>query len=87
MPPLGAAIVAGHAGPLRGGVQSLVDLELGFPGAPVLISVGRLARPLLAPLLVRTTPLPRRTRAVILATVASGILVVVARKRRKSTAR
>src|SRR5207342_2929168 len=66
VPHLGAAIVAGQGGPARGGVQSMVDLELGFPGALFLMSIGRLARPVLAPLLVRTTPLPRRTRGLIL---------------------
>ena len=65
----------------------MVDLELGFPGALLLMTVGRLARPILAPLLVRTTPLPRSARVVILAAVAGGVLAFVARKRRIGTAR
>lgn len=55
-PHLGAAIVAGQGGPARGGLMSFVDLELGFPGAPFLMLLGRLARPVLAPLVQRTTP-------------------------------
>jgi hypothetical protein len=47
-PHLGAAIVAGQGGPLRGGRRALVDLELGFPGALLLMSMGRVGRPLLA---------------------------------------
>jgi AhpC/TSA family len=62
-PHLAAAIVAGQRGPVRGGRQALVDLELGFPGASILMITGRLARPLLAPLALRTTPLPARARA------------------------
>jgi hypothetical protein len=61
-PHLGAAIVAGRGGPKRGGRQALIDLELGFPGATFLMTVGRVARPLLAPLALRTTPLPNRAR-------------------------
>ena len=86
VPHLGAAIVAGQGGPARGGVQSLVDLELGFPGALLLMTVGRLARPLLAPLLVRTTPLPRRTRVVILATLGCGGLALLVARRRTGRA-
>jgi hypothetical protein len=65
-PHLAAAIVAGQGGPLRGGYRALVDLELGFPGAIALMTVGRLARPLLAPLALRTTPLPTKARASLL---------------------
>ena len=40
--------------------QALIDLELGFPGAMILMTLGRVARPVLAPLALRTTPLPKR---------------------------
>ncbi len=66
-PHLAAAIVAGQGGPLRGGRRALLDLELGFPGAMILMAVGRVARPLLAPLALRTTPVPKRERAALLA--------------------
>jgi len=65
-PHLAAAIVAGQRGPMRGGRQSLIDLELGFPGAMLLMAVGRGARPALAPLALRTTPLPTRARVAVL---------------------
>ena len=61
-PHLAGAIVAGQRGPVRGGRQSLIDLELGFPGASILMITGRLGRPVLAPLAVRTTPLPLQAR-------------------------
>jgi hypothetical protein len=72
MRPLAAAIVAGQRGPLRGGWQSLVDLELGFPGGNLLMFLARVARPLLAPFAIRTTPLPTRTR-VFLVTALVGV--------------
>lgn len=56
-PHLAAAIVAGLGGPQRGGNQALIDLELGFPGANALMAIGGAARPALAPLALRTTPL------------------------------
>lgn len=66
-PHLGGAIVAGQRGPLRGGMQSLLDLELGFPGVLELMTLGRLGRPLLAPLVLRVDPLPTRTRLGLIA--------------------
>lgn len=84
-PHLGTAFVAGQRGPLRGGWWSLIDLELGFPGANLLMALGRLGRPLLEPLVLRTTPLPIRTRAMLLAGLgASGAAVyLVLRNRRR----
>lgn len=75
-PHLAAAIVAGQRGPIRGGRQSLIDLELGFPGAMGLMLVGRAARPVLAPLALRTTPVPNAVRAALLAgLVVAGVAV------------
>jgi hypothetical protein len=72
-PHLAAAIVAGQRGPIRGGRRSLVDLELGFPGAMLLMGIGKVARPVLAPLALRTTPIPRSARvAVLIGLVAAG---------------
>lgn len=71
-PHLAAAIVAGQGGPLRGGWRSLIDLELGFPGANLLMALGRVGRPLLAPLALRTRSLPVRTRAMLLAGLGGG---------------
>ena len=84
-PHLAAAIVAGQSGPLRGGRRALIDLELGFPGANMLMGAGRIARPLLAPLALRTTPLPAATRIALLAVpcgVGAAIGLAVRRRRR-----
>ena len=70
-PHLAAAIVAGHPGPQRGGRQALIDLELGFPGANILMGLGRAGRPLLAPLALRTTPLPIGARVALLAGIGA----------------
>ncbi len=88
-PHLAAAIVAGQSGPIRGGRQALIDLELGFPGAMVLMAIGRAARPVLAPLALRTTPLPRRTRAALLAglVITSTAVGLGLRHRRRDRAR
>jgi hypothetical protein len=75
-PHLAAAIVAGQRGPIRGGRQSLIDLELGFPGAMVLMTIGRVARPMLAPLALRTTPLPGPARAALVAGLLGATLAV-----------
>ena len=71
-PHLAAAFVAGQRGSIRGGRRSLLDLELGFPGAMLLMGVGRLARPALAPLALRTTPLPARARVGLAVAVLGG---------------
>ena len=77
IPHLGAAIVAGQTGPARGGRVALIDLELGFPGALALMTIGDFARPVLAPFVLRTTPLPTVTRAILLAGIAaSGALAL-----------
>jgi len=86
-PHLAAAIVAGQRGPIRGGRQSLIDLELGFPGAMALMLVGRVARPVLAPLALRTTPLPGPVRAALLAGLAGAGTAVWLYARSRSAAR
>ena len=83
-PHLAAAIVAGQGGPRRGGRQALIDLELGFPGANILMILGRAARPVLAPLALRTTPLPFRARAVlVLGLGGAGAAVALALQRHR----
>ena len=76
VPHLAAAIVAGQGGPARGGRLAFLDLELGFPGAFVLMTLGSFARPVLGPLVLRTTPLPAPVRAVLIAGLAGGIMAV-----------
>jgi hypothetical protein len=83
VPHLAAAIVAGQGGPARGGRRAFLDLELGFPGAFVLMTLGGFLRPLLGPLVLRTTPLPERTRALLLAGLAGGLLALSWEARRR----
>ena len=81
-PHLAAAIVAGRSGPARGGRQALIDLELGFPGGNILMLVGGALRPLLAPLALRTTPIPAKERAALLAgLVGAGVAVGLGMRR------
>jgi hypothetical protein len=77
VPHLAAAIVAGQGGPARGGRMSFVDLELGFPSASLLMSLGWLARPVLAPLVLSTKPVPARTGAVLLTGLAGGTMLLL----------
>jgi hypothetical protein len=65
----------------------LVDLELGFPGALVLMALGRLGRPVLAPLVLRVDPLPAwsklaLTAGVVVWVIAACSLVQEVRRRR-----
>jgi hypothetical protein len=61
----------------------LIDLELGFPGANVLMALGHAGRPVLAPLALRTTPLPIEARAALLAGLgAAGAAIGLALRRR-----
>jgi len=75
-PHLAAGIVAGRSGPARGGRQALIDLELGFPGGNILMLVGGVLRPLLAPLALRTTPIPPKQRVALLAGLVGAIAAV-----------
>jgi len=86
-PHLAHALVAGwHALP-RGGRRAILDLELAAPTSAALIFLGHLARPLLAPLALRATPLPGRTRALVggVLGAAAGVGAVAARRRGSST--
>jgi hypothetical protein len=84
IPHLGAAIVAGQRGPLRGGLQSLFDLELGFPGAVVLMTLGWLLRPVLKPLVQRTTPIPKQTRIAVLCSAFLAAVAAISTRSRRS---
>ena len=75
MPHMAAAFVEGWRTMSRGGRQAVLDTQRAFPGAPVLIFLGYLARPLLRPLAVRATPLPTPARLALWGgIVAMGIL-------------
>lgn len=57
-----ASFVNGWPALQRGGWQAVIDYDIGTPGAATLTFLGHLAKPALAPLALRTTPLPRIVR-------------------------
>ncbi len=81
-----AAMTDGWKGLRRGLPQSLIDIETAGLGTGSGAWLGYQLRPLLAPLTVRATPLPRRTRvALAVAMLALGVAGV--RGRRLGSAR
>jgi hypothetical protein len=66
------AVTDGWRGLQRGLPQSYVDMETASPGAATATGVGYLLRPVLAPLTLRATPLPRSVK-VGLALGAAGV--------------
>jgi len=81
-----AAMTDGWKGLRRGLPQSLIDIETAGPGTGSGAWLGYQLRPLLAPLTLRATPLPRRTRvALAVAMLALGVAGV--RGRRLGSAR
>jgi hypothetical protein len=76
------AIVDGWRALRRGLVQSYLERELAAPGSGALLWLGHKARPLLAPLGLRATPLPRVSRvALALAGPAVAVGAFVIRRR------
>ena len=75
-PHIVASFVDGWRGLSRGGWRGVLDFELAVPGSGTLTFLGNLARPLLAPLVLRTTPLPVAARCALgggAAAVALGV--------------
>jgi hypothetical protein len=62
VPHLGAPLTDGWRALQRGAPQSVTDLMRAAPGSPLLVWLGHLARPVLAPATMRARPLPRRVR-------------------------
>ncbi|MBX6342910.1 MAG: hypothetical protein IRY97_10665 [Thermomicrobiaceae bacterium] len=79
VPHLLPALTGGWPGLARGLPQSVTDLMLAAPGAPLALWLGYQLRPLLAPLTLRDRPLPWGVRAALLAAVA----LIVARLARR----
>jgi hypothetical protein len=61
-PHLGAAMTDGWRALQRGAPQSVSDLMRIAPGSPLLVWLGHVAKPVLAPATMRARPLPSRLR-------------------------
>jgi len=86
VPHLSPAMTDGWKGIRRGLPQSFTDLETAAPGMASGIWLGYQLRPLLAPLTLRTTPLPAPARRALTLALVSGVggaLVAGARRRRR----
>jgi hypothetical protein len=70
-PHVATAIAAGWHALVRGGRRAVLDLELAAPTSAALIYLGHLARPALAPMALRSAPLPPPARIAL----AGGALV------------
>ncbi len=77
-----ASFVNGWHALQRGGKQGVIDYEIGTPPAATLTFLGHLAKPLLAPLALRATPLPRTTRLLLAGSgVAAAAIIMLLRRR------
>ncbi len=81
-PHLLASFVDGYRGPRRGGRRGVVEYDLGGMGAGSLSFLGNKAKPLLAPLALRSEPLPTSTKIALAAGVAMTAAAAGARHRR-----
>ena len=78
-----ASFVNGWHALLRGGKQGVLDYEIGTPPAATLTFLGHLAKPLLAPLALRATPLPRTARLVLGSSGVATAALLMRRLRRQ----
>jgi len=69
-PHLAAALVEGWRTMSRGGRQAVREMAVAWPPVTLLLLLGNLGRPLLRPLLVRSTPLPLTARLALVGGVA-----------------
>ncbi len=83
-PHLFASFVAGYRGPRRGGRRAVLEYDLGGFGAGTMSFFGNKAKPLLAPLALRTEPLPTAAR-VALGSSLLGIAVLGIRLLRRGS--
>lgn len=81
-PHIAASFVDGWRGIRRGGPEGLLDFEIAVPGGTSLTFLGDRAKPILAPLVLRTTPLPAAARLALGGALAAAVAVVIARRRR-----
>ncbi len=76
-PHLLASIVGGWHGVSRGGQRGLLEYTITPPGGAVVTYVGHLAKPALAPIALRATPLPTRARVALAAGGAVLLTLIV----------
>jgi hypothetical protein len=81
-PHIAASFVDGWRGIRRGGPGGLLDFELAVPGGTSLTFLGDRAKPLLAPLVLRTTPLPAAVRLAFGGVLVAAVAFAVVRRRR-----
>lgn len=86
IPHMFAALVAGWPALQRGGVRALLDLAVAVPGSAPVIYLGHLARPVFAPVALRSTPLPTTTRMAF-GTMALALVALAADRRRTRASR
>lgn len=79
-----ASFVNGWHALQRGGKWAVIDYEIGTPGAATLTFLRYLAKPLLAPLALRATPLPRNVRIVLGTGAALAAALAMQTLRRRS---
>jgi len=79
-PHVGAAFTDGWRGLQRGLPQSAIDMELATPGSAAGAWLGHQLRPVLAPITLRSRPLPPAAKVAILALVALPIVLAVRRQ-------
>ena len=88
MPHLFASFVDGYHGPRRGGRRAVLEYDLAGLGAGTLSFLGNKAKPLLAPLALRATPLPTTARVALatgglMAGLAASAALVIGLLRRR----
>ena len=83
-PHMAPALVEGWRTMRRGGVRAVLDFVLAFPPVAALVLLGYLARSVLRPLVVRSTPLPLGARLAVWGGVAAA--GVLARRWRRRSA-
>lgn len=76
-----ASFVAGWHAVRRGGKRGLLDYGVSVPGSTLMMYLGHLARPVLAPVALRATPLPGAAMVALAAgaVAIAGLLVVSTR--------
>ena len=88
IPHLFASFVDGYPGPRRGGRRAVLEYDLAGLGAGTLSFLGNKAKPLLAPLALRATPLPTAVRVALatgglVASLAASAALVIGLLRRR----